>query len=168
MQERGDLVQDGEGCWVAGAALDWATLPVRVEAVIAERIERLPEALQALLRVAGVEGETFTAEAVAQVQLYRMRGLLRLQQNEDSALEAEADFAEVEDDFRRAITAARRMEARMCELRATVCLARLWQQRGQREQAHQALAEIYGWSTEGFETRDLQEAKALLEELAVT
>jgi len=45
-------------------------------------------------------------------------------------------------------------------------LARLWQQQGKEEKAHQMLAEIYGWFTEGFDTKDLQEAKALLEELA--
>jgi DNA-binding SARP family transcriptional activator/predicted ATPase len=68
MQEREDLVQDQEGRWVEEPALDWETLPARVEAVIAERVGRLPEPLQETLRVASVEGEVFTAEAVAQVQ----------------------------------------------------------------------------------------------------
>jgi DNA-binding SARP family transcriptional activator/predicted ATPase len=68
MQEQGDMVQDAEGRWVEGAALDWQTLPARVEAVIAERIGRLAEPLRAELRVASVEGETFTAEVVARVQ----------------------------------------------------------------------------------------------------
>ena len=67
MQERGDLVQDPEGRWVEGANLDWERLPVRVEAVIAERINRLPERLRDLLTVASVEGETFTAEVAARV-----------------------------------------------------------------------------------------------------
>jgi DNA-binding SARP family transcriptional activator/predicted ATPase len=67
MQERGDLVQDEEGRWVEGPALDWETLPVRVEATIAERIGRLAEPLQATLRVASVEGEDFTAEVLARV-----------------------------------------------------------------------------------------------------
>jgi DNA-binding SARP family transcriptional activator/predicted ATPase len=68
MQERGDLVQDDEGRWVPGAALDWETLPARVEAVIAERIGRLPYSSRQLLSIASVEGETFTAEVVAQLQ----------------------------------------------------------------------------------------------------
>ena len=68
MQERGDLVQDQEGRWVEGPALDWETLPARVEAVIAERMGRLPKPLQETLRAASVEGEVFTAEVVAQVQ----------------------------------------------------------------------------------------------------
>ncbi|MBE9508568.1 MAG: tetratricopeptide repeat protein, partial [Chloroflexi bacterium] len=68
MQERGDLVQDQEGRWVEGPALDWETLPARVEAVIAERIGRLAQPLRGVLRAASVEGETFTAEVVAQVR----------------------------------------------------------------------------------------------------
>lgn len=65
MQERGDLVQDRDGCWILGAALDWETLPARVEAVIAEHIDRLPAELQRLLATACVEGEHFTAEAIS-------------------------------------------------------------------------------------------------------
>ncbi len=67
MRERADLVEDGEGRWVEGPSLDWETLPARVEAVIAERIDRLPERLRDILTVASVEGETFTAEVVARV-----------------------------------------------------------------------------------------------------
>jgi DNA-binding SARP family transcriptional activator/predicted ATPase len=67
MQERGDLVKDSEGHWVEGPALDWETLPARVEAAIAERIGRLAQPLQAALRVASVQGEDFTAEVLAGV-----------------------------------------------------------------------------------------------------
>jgi len=52
------------------------------------------------------------------------------------------------------------------ELRATVSLARLWQRQGKKAEAHRMLADIYGWFTEGFDTKDLQDAKALLEGLA--
>jgi tetratricopeptide (TPR) repeat protein len=68
MQERGDLVRDGEGRWVEGSSLDWEALPARVEGVIAERIGRLDEELQEMLTVASVEGEQFTAEIVARVE----------------------------------------------------------------------------------------------------
>ena len=61
---------------------------------------------------------------------------------------------------------ARRQEAKSLELRAAMSLSRLWQQQGKRAEARQLLAEIYGWFTEGFDTADLQEAKALLDELA--
>jgi predicted ATPase len=76
--------------------------------------------------------------------------------------------AEVEAEacFHKAIEVARQQSARSLELRATMSLARLWQQQGRQEEARQMLAEIYSWFTEGFDTVDLQEAKALLEELA--
>jgi adenylate cyclase len=61
---------------------------------------------------------------------------------------------------------AQQQQAKSLELRAVMGLARLWQHQGKREEAQQMLAEIYGWFTEGFDTADLQEAKALLEKLA--
>jgi predicted ATPase len=73
---------------------------------------------------------------------------------------------EVEECFHKAIEIARRQQAKSLELRATINLARLWQQQGKQKEAHQMLAEIYGWFTEGLDTKDLQEAKALIEELA--
>jgi predicted ATPase len=57
-------------------------------------------------------------------------------------------------------------QAKSWELRAATSLARLWQQQGKKAEARQLLTEIYGWFTEGFETKDLQEAKELLEKLA--
>ena len=60
---------------------------------------------------------------------------------------------------------ARHQQAKSLELRAATSLARLWQQQGKRDDARQLLAEVYGWCTEGFDTADLQEAKALLEAL---
>jgi DNA-binding SARP family transcriptional activator/predicted ATPase len=68
LQERGDLAQEAEGRWVEQRVVDWERLPARVEAVIAERVGRLAEPLQAALRVASVEGETFTAEVLAQLR----------------------------------------------------------------------------------------------------
>jgi predicted ATPase len=59
-----------------------------------------------------------------------------------------------------------RQSTKSLELRAVMSLSRLWQQQGKRDQAHQMLADIYGWFTEGFDTKDLQEAKALLQELS--
>jgi predicted ATPase len=64
-----------------------------------------------------------------------------------------------------ALTMARQQQARSLELRAAVNLSRLWQHQGKRDQARRLLGEVYGWFTEGFDTADLQEAKALLEEL---
>jgi predicted ATPase len=72
---------------------------------------------------------------------------------------------EAEGYFLKAIEIARRQQAKSLELRAVMSLARLWQQQGKKEESHGMLAQIHGWFTEGFDTRDLQEAKALLEEL---
>jgi class 3 adenylate cyclase/predicted ATPase len=72
---------------------------------------------------------------------------------------------EAEECFHKAIEIARRQQAKSLELRAVMSLARLWKEQGKKDEARQMLAEIYGWFTEGFDTADLQEAKALLEEL---
>ena len=68
--------------------------------------------------------------------------------------------------FHQALDVARRQQARALELRAALSLSRLWQQQGKRQEAHELLAPIYGWFTEGFDTADLQDAKALLDALA--
>jgi predicted ATPase len=71
-----------------------------------------------------------------------------------------------EEYFERARTVAREQQAKSWELRAAMSLARLWHSQGKPQQARELLAPVYGWFTEGFDTRDLKEAKALLEELA--
>ena len=68
--------------------------------------------------------------------------------------------------LQRALDVARRQKAKSLELRAAMSLSRLWQQQGKRAEAYELLAPVYSWFTEGFDTADLQEAKALLEELA--
>jgi predicted ATPase len=92
-------------------------------------------------------------------EVCRLRGVLLLQQ-------AGTPQAEAETWLQRALDAARRQEAKSLELRAAMSLSRLWQQQGKHAEAHQLLAPIYDWFTEGFDTADLQDAKALLEELA--
>ena len=74
--------------------------------------------------------------------------------------------AEAETWLQRALDVARHQEAKSLELRAAMSLARLWQQQDKCAEAHELLAPVYGWFTEGFDTADLQEAKALLAELA--
>jgi len=73
---------------------------------------------------------------------------------------------EAEACFLSAIEIACKQQAKLLELRAVMSLSRLWQQQGKKEEARQMLADIYGWFTEGFDTKDLQEARMLLEELA--
>jgi predicted ATPase len=92
-------------------------------------------------------------------EMHRLRGDLALKRHEANVEEAEACF-------RRAIGVARQQHARILELRATTSLARLLAEQGRRDEAHSVLAEVYNWFTEGFDTPDLKEAKALLDELA--
>jgi TOMM system kinase/cyclase fusion protein len=99
-----------------------------------------------------------TGERWYEAELYRLRGTLVLQH-------AMAEPGEAEACFQHALTIARRQHAKAWELRAATSLSRLWQRQGNRAAAHALLAPIYGWFTEGFDTADLQEAKALLEEL---
>jgi predicted ATPase len=98
-------------------------------------------------------------ERAWEAELYRIKGELLL------ALPT-APPAEAATCFRRAIQTARQQQAKMWELRATLRLSRLLQQQGQHEEARALLAPIYGWFTEGFDTADLQDARALLEALA--
>ena len=85
--------------------------------------------------------------------------------------QAAPDVVEAETCFQQALTIARRQQARSWELRAAMSLSRLWQRQGREAAAYRVLAEVYGWFTEGFDTADLQEARALLavlEDNAVT
>jgi predicted ATPase len=78
----------------------------------------------------------------------------------------ERDTAKAEEYFERALSIARQQKAKSWELCAAMSMARLWRDQGKPQQARELLAPVYGWFTEGFDTRDLKEAKALLEELA--
>jgi len=94
-------------------------------------------------------------------ELYRLEGELLLTQDPGSAPEAETSFHQ-------AIDVARRQSAKMCELRATVSLCRLWLAReraSKRQEAYEMLDAVYSWFTEGFDTTDLKEARALLDAL---
>jgi predicted ATPase len=94
-----------------------------------------------------------------EAEVYRLQSVLLLRQPGTPQAEAEAWL-------QRALDVARRQHAKSLELRAALSLSRLWQQQGKRDEARQLLAPIYGWFTEGFDTADLQEAKALLQELS--
>ena len=115
-----------------------------------EALDRISAALEAIGSVSGREDES---------QLYRVKGELLLKQGSSHA-------AEGEQCLRTAIDVAQRQTAKMYELRATVSLARLLRDTNRCDEARTMLAEIYGWFTEGFDTADLKDAKALLEELS--
>ena len=116
-------------------------------------LQTLAEALAALSHLQG--------EHRWEAELYRLQGELLLAQGDNRQREQEkADAC-----FQQALVTARRQGAKSLELRAAMSLARLWQQQGKCAEAHQVLAEVYGWFTEGFETVDLREANTLLGEL---
>jgi predicted ATPase len=102
-----------------------------------------------------------TGESFYEAELYRLKGECLMAQTGKRCKKAEA-----EECFRQALDVARRDQARSLELRTAMSLGYLWQHQGRRAEAHQVLGEIYSWFNEGFETPDLQEAKALLEALA--
>jgi predicted ATPase len=118
---------------------------------------QIPEGLRAIAEAFGKIEQTHTEDYKA--ELYRLEGKLRLRLDPP-------DDDRVEASFRRAIETARAQEARSFELRAATSLARLWRGQGKATEARELLAPIYGWFTEGFDTADLIEAKALLDELA--
>jgi predicted ATPase len=100
-----------------------------------------------------------TGQHFRDAERHRLKAVILLDQDEGQADEAEALLRE-------AIEIAQRQEAKSWELRAATSLARLWQRQGKRAEARDLLQPVYDWFTEGFDTQDLKDAKALLEELA--
>jgi predicted ATPase len=99
-----------------------------------------------------------TRETWSEADIHRTTGEIALMSREHDRAKADAYFE-------RALALARAQQAKSWELRAAMSMARLWRDQGRRQQAHDLLAPVYGWFTEGFDTLDLKEAKALLEQL---
>ena len=95
---------------------------------------------------------------MCEAEVHRVAGEIAL-------LSPERDVAKAEAYFERALAVARQQQAKSWELRASVSMARLWRDQGKPQQARQLLAPVYSWFTEGFDTLDLKEAKALLDEV---
>jgi len=119
---------------------------------IAGQIEEAVTQLSGALQIVERTGERWLA-----AELYRHKGQLLLRQEHSEA---------AEELYRKALSIAEAQEAKLWELRAAVSLARLWGEQGRRVEARDLFDPVYGWFTEGFDTADLKEAKALLEELA--
>ena len=100
-----------------------------------------------------------TRENWFEAEINRTAGAIALMSGQPDAAKAEAYFE-------RALAVARQQQAKSWELRAAMSMARLWRDQGKRDEARELLAPVYGWFTEGFDTRDLKEAKALLDTLA--
>ena len=142
--------------WATGAALavpNYCT----VLADVCGHLDHTEDGLQAL-----AEAHTLIEQHEDrgwEAEVYHLRGVLLLRQTVPPQEQAETWL-------QRALDVARRQEAKSLELRAAMSLARLWQQQGKRTEAYNLLAPIYGCFTEGFDTADLQEARALLDALA--
>jgi predicted ATPase len=113
-----------------------------------------------------------TGESVWEAELHRLKGALVLQARHQPpapeggmvhATDRTRHTAEAEACLYQALAIARRQQAKSLELRVAMSLARLWQQQGKRTEAREILTPIYNWFTEGFDTADLQDARALLE-----
>ena len=130
----------------------WLALLAEAYGQVGETQAGLSVLAEALATVHNHGGRSWEAE------LYWLKGELLLRQTGGQG-------GETERCFQHACTVACRQQAQSLELRAAMSLARLWQQQGKREEARQLLVEVYSWFTEGFDTADLQEAKALLEVL---
>jgi predicted ATPase len=123
-----------------------------------------PEAGLRVLAEALTVVET-TGERQYAAELYRLTGELTLQQCQGTNAHLTHPQAEAAAYFHKALEIAHQQSAKSLELRAAMSLSRLWQHQDRAEEARQLLAPIYGWFTEGFDTADLQEARALLETL---
>jgi predicted ATPase len=130
----------------------WLALLAEAHGTLGEPEEGLAVLAEALTLV------DTTGERWYEPELYRLKGELLLQQSSDNHTEAEPYFHQ-------AIGIAQNQQAKSFELRAATSLARLWQQQGKRQEAYDLLAPVYGWFTEGFDTADLIDAKALLDAL---
>jgi class 3 adenylate cyclase/predicted ATPase len=125
-------------------------------ALLAEEYRKVDQAEEALSMVAEALALVHrSGDCYWEAELHRLKGELLWQQS--------AEFqGEAEERFQQALAVARRQQARSLELRAAMSLAHLWQRQGKRTEAYELLAPVYNWFTEGFDTADLQEAKALL------
>jgi predicted ATPase len=150
-------VRQGVTAWRATSATMFVPYLCTILADVSAHLGHLEDGLQAL-----AEAHTLVEqheERFWEAEVSRLRGVLLLRQSGAPQAEAEACFQQ-------ALDVARHQEAKSLELRAAMSLTRLWQQQGKQTEARELLAPVYGWFTEGFDTADLQEAKALLEGLA--
>jgi predicted ATPase len=154
-EELAQLHQGLAAYWATGGEPErtyWLALLAEAHGTVGQAEEGLGLLREALAVVEKSGAHYWEAE------LYRLKGELLQQQTVPDAPHAEACLCQ-------ALTTARRQQAKSLELRAAMSLARLWQRQGQRADACRMLAEVYGWFTEGFDTADLREAKALLDAL---
>jgi predicted ATPase len=150
-------IQQGVGALRATGAALWYPNFLAMLAEAYGKEGRAEEALDVLDEALSIVGKT--EERYYEAELHRLKGELFLQQSDSDTLQAETCF-------QKALAVARGQQAKSWELRGAMSLSNLWQAQGKTEEARSLLSDIYGWFTEGFDTADLKDAKALLEKLS--
>ncbi len=150
-------IDQGTAAYAAIGSQAWLPYFLGLQAETRARAKRIDDGLASVAEALALTDKT--EERCWQAELNRIKGELLIAVSSDHRAEAESCFSH-------ALDIARRQEARSWELRAGVSLARLWRDQGKRKQAHDLLAPIYGWFTEGFDTADLKETEALISELS--
>jgi predicted ATPase len=153
-------MRQGLADWQATGALSHRPYHLALLAEALGKEGRIQEGLTAVAEALATA--TATGERFWEAELYRLRGELLLARAEGQP----SVLSDAEAGFHRALDVARRQQAKSLELRAVMSLSRLYRQQGRQAEARPLLAETYGWFTEGLELPDLQEAKALLEQLS--
>jgi predicted ATPase len=176
-------IRQGLAAWRATGSAVWWPYFLGLLAEAYKKVGQPKEGLEVLAEALATVDKT--GERYWEAELYRLKGTLTLQsqtnlgqvQGKSQTSQEQSELSksqilnpksqdEAEACFLKALEIARKQQAKSLELRATISLAQLWQQQGKTAEARQMLVEVYGWFTEGFDTKDLQEAKALLEELS--
>ena len=179
-EERSGQIAQGIDAWQATGAKDGRPYYLALLAESYSKTGQMKEGLALLGEALGAIHEN--GERYYEAELYRLKGELQLAQegkNQQPKINTQEPVlspfrgakmpnsdTEAEACFEQALEIARRQSAKSFELRAAMSLGRLWQQQGKKKEARQLLMDVYDWFTEGFDTPDLQDAKALLEALA--
>jgi predicted ATPase len=151
------LIADGIAAYRASGSTNWLPLRLSYLALAHAEIGQVDEAWRCIEEAANAVAST--NESWCDAEVNRSAGEIALRAHVPDAAKAETYFE-------RALKIARAQQAKSWELRAAMSMARVWRDQGKPQQARELLAPVYGWFTEGFDTRDLKEAKALLDELA--
>jgi predicted ATPase len=151
------IINSGITAWQSTGATLWAPFRKSLLAKAYAELDQFEDAWRCISQAMTIMEAT--KERWCEADINRIAG-------EIAMMSPERDVTRAEDYFDRALTVARQQQAKSWELRAAMSLARLWRDQNKQQQARELLAPVYGWFNEGFDTRDLKEAKALLEELA--
>ena len=152
------IITSGTVAHKSNGSMCWLPLHLSHLAKAYSELGQIDDA-QSCIREATISIET-TNERWSEAEVHRIAGAIALKTPEQ-------DVGKAQTHFERALSVARQQQAKSWELRAAMSMARLWRDQGKRDEARDLLAPVYGWFTEGFDTLDLKEAKALLDELAV-